>query len=253
MCAAGSRPRRKASASRSIRALPRPRCCTTKTAPSPASPPATWASARTASRKDSFTRGMELRGKYTLFAEGARGSLTKTLAEALQSRRRPRAAEVRARTEGALAGRARTSTGRGWCSIRSAGRSTIAPAAARSSITSTTIWCRSALWFISTTRIPYLSPFEEFQRFKTHPLVRDRPSRAASGSPMARARSPRAATSRCRSLSFPGGALIGCAAGFVNVPRIKGSHNAMLVRHAGGRACRRRARGGPRQRRARRL
>jgi len=39
---------------------------------------------------------------------------------------------------------------------------------------------------------------------------------------------PRAAGNRCRSLLFPGGALIGCAAGFVNVPRIKGTHNAML-------------------------
>ena len=44
---------------------------------------------------------------------------------------------------------------------------------------------------------------------------------------MARARSPRAAISRCRGSRFPGGALIGCAAGFVNVPRIKGVHNAM--------------------------
>ena len=44
---------------------------------------------------------------------------------------------------------------------------------------------------------------------------------------MARAPSPKAAFSRCRKLAFPGGALIGCAAGFVNVPRIKGSHNAM--------------------------
>ena len=39
-------------------------------------------------------------------------------------------------------------------------------------------------------------------------------------------------------LTFPGGALIGCAAGFVNVPRIKGSHNGIFVRDAGGRACR---------------
>ena len=44
---------------------------------------------------------------------------------------------------------------------------------------------------------------------------------------MAPAPSPKAAFSRCRKLSFPGGALIGCAAGFVNLPRIKGSHNAM--------------------------
>jgi flavin-dependent dehydrogenase len=44
---------------------------------------------------------------------------------------------------------------------------------------------------------------------------------------MARARSTRAAGSRCPKLEFPGGALIGCSAGFVNVPRIKGSHTAM--------------------------
>ena len=49
---------------------------------------------------------------------------------------------------------------------------------------------------------PYLSPFEEFQRFKTHPLIAA-PSRAASGSPMARAPSPKAAGSRCRSSPFP--------------------------------------------------
>ena len=47
-------------------------------------------------RKDSFTRGMELRAKYTLFAEGARGNLSKTLIAALRPRRRPRAAEIRA-------------------------------------------------------------------------------------------------------------------------------------------------------------
>ena len=45
---------------------------------------------------------------------------------------------------------------------------------------------------------------------------------------MARAPSPRAAGSRSRKLTFPGGVLVGCAAGFMNVPRIKGSHNAML-------------------------
>ncbi len=58
-----------------------------------------------------------------------------------------------------------------------------------------------------------------------------------AASPTVRAPSTRAACSRCRSSSFPGGALIGCSAGFVNVPRIKGSHNAMQERHAGGRSC----------------
>ena len=74
---------------------------------------------------------------------------------------------------------------------------------------------------------PYLSPFDEFQRFKTHPLIR-RIWRAASASPMARARITEGGLQSVPRLVFPGGALIGCAAGFMNVPRIKGSHNAML-------------------------
>ena len=74
---------------------------------------------------------------------------------------------------------------------------------------------------------PYLSPYEEFQRFKTHPLVRDTfegGKRLAYG---ARALTEGGWQSVPK-LTFPGGALIGCAAGFMNVPRIKGSHNAML-------------------------
>ena len=73
---------------------------------------------------------------------------------------------------------------------------------------------------------PYLSPFEEFQRFKTHPLMRgtfEGGKRIAYG---ARAMTQGGYQSVPK-LVFPGGALIGCAAGFVNVPRIKGTHNAM--------------------------
>src|SRR5213079_33176 len=74
---------------------------------------------------------------------------------------------------------------------------------------------------------PHLSPFDEFQRFKTHPLVRstfEGGKRIAYG---ARALTEGGLQSVPK-LSFPGGALIGCSAGFMNVPRIKGSHNAML-------------------------
>ena len=74
---------------------------------------------------------------------------------------------------------------------------------------------------------PYLSPYHEFQRFKTHPAIRDTfegGKRIAYGA--------RAITEggwqSIPELVFPGGVLVGCAAGFVNVPRIKGSHNAML-------------------------
>ena len=76
-------------------------------------------------------------------------------------------------------------------------------------------------------RNPHLSPFEEFQRFKTHPAIPptfEGAKRIAYGA--------RAITEggwqSVPKLVFPGGALVGCAAGFVNVPRIKGSHNAIL-------------------------
>ncbi len=74
---------------------------------------------------------------------------------------------------------------------------------------------------------PYLSPFEEFQRFKTHPLVRDTFAGAKRLSYGARALTEGGYQSVPK-LTFPGGALVGCDAGFMNVPRIKGSHNAML-------------------------
>ncbi|MEX0841392.1 MAG: electron transfer flavoprotein-ubiquinone oxidoreductase, partial [Xanthobacteraceae bacterium] len=72
-----------------------------------------------------------------------------------------------------------------------------------------------------------LSPFEEFQRFKTHPLMRDTFTGGKRLCYGARALTEGGYQSVPK-LSFPGGALIGCAAGFMNVPRIKGSHNAML-------------------------
>ncbi len=74
---------------------------------------------------------------------------------------------------------------------------------------------------------PYLSPFEEFQRFKTHPDVKETFKGAKRISYGARAISEGGWQSVPK-LSFPGGALLGCAAGLVNVPRIKGSHNAIL-------------------------
>ena len=74
---------------------------------------------------------------------------------------------------------------------------------------------------------PYLSPFDEFQRFKTHPQIRGTFEGGKRLSYGARAITEGGYQSVPK-LTFPGGALIGCAAGFVNVPRIKGSHNAIL-------------------------
>ncbi|QPC87242.1 FAD-binding protein [Mesorhizobium sp. NBSH29] len=74
---------------------------------------------------------------------------------------------------------------------------------------------------------PYLAPFEEFQRFKTHPSIRGTFEGAKRLSYGARAITEGGYQSMPK-LVFPGGALLGCAAGMVNVPRIKGSHNAVL-------------------------
>ncbi|MDH6230042.1 electron-transferring-flavoprotein dehydrogenase [Mesorhizobium soli] len=74
---------------------------------------------------------------------------------------------------------------------------------------------------------PYLSPFEEFQRFKTHPAIRGTFEGGKRISYGARAITEGGWQSVPK-LTFPGGALMGCSAGFVNVPRIKGSHNAVL-------------------------
>ena len=76
-------------------------------------------------------------------------------------------------------------------------------------------------------RNPWLSPFEEFQRFKTHEAIRGTFEGGRRISYGARAITEGGWQSVPK-LVFPGGALIGCAAGFVNLPRIKGSHNAML-------------------------
>ena len=76
------------------------------------------------------------RGRARLAGQDADGQI--------RARQRPPATEVRPWPQGAVGGAARTSTSRGWCSTRWAGRSTIAPAAARSSITTAPTWCRSA-------------------------------------------------------------------------------------------------------------
>lgn len=73
---------------------------------------------------------------------------------------------------------------------------------------------------------PYISPFKEFQRFKLHPSVRsvfEGGNRIAYG-----ARALIEGGFQCLpKLTFPGGCLVGCSAGFLNVPKIKGTHNAM--------------------------
>ena len=176
--------------------------------------------------KASFTRGMELRAKYTLFAEGARGSLSKVLIErfGLSQDRQPQKFGIGLKEL--------------W---------QVAPENFRSGLVQHTMgWPLSnrtgggsflyhfgdnlvAVGFVVHLNYenPYLSPFEEFQRFKTHPLVRDTFAGGKRICYGARAITEGGWQS-VPNLVFPGGALIGCGAGFMNLPRIKGSHNAIL-------------------------
>jgi electron-transferring-flavoprotein dehydrogenase len=176
--------------------------------------------------KENFTRGMELRAKYTLFAEGARGSLSKTLIDrfGLSRDRDPPKFGIglkelwQVRADRHRPGLVQHTIG--W------------PLDNRTGGGSFTYHFDDNLVSVGFVlhlnyRNPWLSPFDEFQRFKTHPLVRNTfegGKRLAYG---ARALTEGGWQSVPR-LVFPGGALIGCAAGFMNVPRIKGTHNAML-------------------------
>ena len=176
---------------------------------------------------DRFTRGMELKGKYTIIAEGARGSLSKVADGPLRPGERDASRRSTASASRSCGRCGPRCTSQAWSSIRSAGRSNDRTGEARSSITTAPTWCRSASSCISTIANPYLSPYGEFQRFKTHPAIRDTfegGKRIAYG---ARALTEGGWQSIPK-LAFPGGVLVGCAAGFMNVPRIKGSHNAML-------------------------
>ena len=134
------------------RASPRPKCCTTRTARSGASPPATWASARTASTTDTSQPGMELHAKHTLFAEGCRRLARQGLHGALQAARRRRSADLRHRHQGAVGNRpGQAQAGPGGAHRRLADGHA-RPMAAPSSTTWRTTRSRSASWSGSTTR-----------------------------------------------------------------------------------------------------
>jgi len=183
---------------------------------------------------DRFTRGMELKGKYTIIAEGARGSLAKQLMAKF----------------GLEQGRQPQKYGLGLKELWE-----VRPAAHRPGLVQHTLgWPLddrtgggSFLYHYGPNLVsvgfvvhlnyanPHLSPYGEFQRFKTHPAIRstfEGGRRIAYG---ARALSEGGWQSIPK-LTFPGGVLVGCAAGFMNVPRIKGSHNAMLSGIAAGEA-----------------
>jgi electron-transferring-flavoprotein dehydrogenase len=174
---------------------------------------------------DAFQLGMELRAKYTLFAEGARGNLGKQLISGYQLDK----------------GRDPQTYGIGLKELWE-----IDPAKHQQGLVIHTAgwpldnstYGGSFLYHLENNQVavgyvvglayenPYLSPFEEFQRYKTHPAIRGFFEGGKRLSYGARAITAGGLQSLPK-LTFPGGALIGCDAGFLNASRIKGSHAAI--------------------------
>jgi electron-transferring-flavoprotein dehydrogenase len=176
-------------------------------------------------------RGIELRARHTLFAEGCRGSLTKGLIDRFAlDQRSPKGGPADPQTYG--------------IGIKELWE--VDPAKHRPGLIVHTVgwplkggtYGGSFIYHLEDNQVavgfvigldyrnPYLSPFDEMQRFKTHPKIRptfEGGRRIAYG---ARALNEGGWQS-VPGLTFPGGALIGCAAGFLNVPKIKGTHTAM--------------------------
>ena len=174
---------------------------------------------------ENFQRGMELRARYTLLAEGCRGSLSKRLIQrfGLRDGNDPQTYAIGIKelweVPDANHRRGLVEHTVGW------------PLDART-------YGGSFVYHFGTNLIsygfvigldyrnPWLSPFDEMQRFKTHPVVRRHFAGGRRIAYGARALNEGGLQSIPR-LVFPGGALIGDSAGFVNVPKIKGTHTSM--------------------------
>ena len=174
---------------------------------------------------ENFQPGMELHARYTLFAEGARGHLGKQLIARFDLAR----------------GRDPQSHGIGlkelWEIDPARHKPGLVVHTAGWPLASDT-YGGSFLYHLENNQVavgfvvglaytnPYLSPFEEFQRYKTHPEIRgffEGGKRLAYGARAITA----GGINALPELVFPGGALIGCDAGFLNASRIKGSHAAI--------------------------
>ncbi len=172
-----------------------------------------------------YQAGMELRAKQTVFAEGCHGSLTKRLFNRYDLR-----ADAQPQTYG--------------LGIKELWE--IDPAKHKAGTVMHTLgwpldsktYGGSFLYFLENNQVavgfvigldyenPYLSPYDEFQRFKTHPALKDIFAGGRRISYGARALNE-GGLQALPKLTFPGGVIVGCAAGFLNVPKIKGNHTAM--------------------------
>lgn len=177
------------------------------------------------SHKDTYMPGMELHGKYTLIAEGVRGSIAKGLIANFNLRegKQPQTYGIGIKelweVEPDKHHQGTVIHTQGWpLDKETVGGGFIYHLEDN----------QVAIGFVVGLDYsnPYLSPFDEMQRFKNHPAIRPLLEGGRRISYGARAINEGGFQSIPK-LTFPGGALIGCSAGFVNVPRIKGSHNAM--------------------------
>ncbi len=180
--------------------------------------------ARDGSHKGDYQPGMELHARYTLFAEGARGHLTKQVKARynLEADCQPQVYGIGMKELWDI-DPAKHKPGlvihtQGWPLTDAYGGGFLYHQANG----------QVALGFVVGLgyKNPYLFPFEEFQRWKQHPEIRKYLEGGRRVSYGARAINEGGWQSVPK-LEFPGGALIGCSAGFVNVPRIKGTHTAM--------------------------
>lgn len=182
---------------------------------------------REGEHKDSFMQGMELRGKYTLIAEGVRGSLAKeiirkyNLDENCSPQKFGLGIKELWEIDPAKHKPGRVQHTQGWPLDNSTGGGSFLYHFGENLV---------SVGFVThlNYKNPYLSPFEEFQRMKTHPMIKETFEGGRRISYGARAITEGGFQSVPK-LTFAGGALIGCSAGFVNLPRIKGSHNAMAT------------------------
>ncbi|MFM5907235.1 MAG: electron transfer flavoprotein-ubiquinone oxidoreductase [Novosphingobium sp.] len=182
--------------------------------------------AKDGSHKGDYMPGMELHAKYTFFAEGARGHLTKQLKAKydLEANCEPQVYGIGIKElwdidpDKHVPGRVIHTQGWPLSESDSWGGGFLYHQANN----------QVALGFVTALdyKNPWVYPFEEFQRWKQHPEIRAILEGGRRVSYGARAINEGGWQSVPR-LDFPGGALIGCSAGFVNVPRIKGSHTAM--------------------------
>ncbi len=177
------------------------------------------------SQKDGYQPGMELRAKYTFFAEGCRGSLSKQLEQRFDLRR-----DAQHQTYG-------IGLKELWELDPSQHQEGLVLHSSGWPMDNST-WGGSFIYHLDNNQAyvgfvigldyenPHLSPFDELQRFKHHPAIAPMLKGGRRISYGARALNEGGLQS-IPQLAFPGGALIGCSAGFLNVPKIKGSHTAM--------------------------